>query len=343
MDTVKSYLATAILLLLILAIPTAYAQRKTDVVHLDNGDRITGEIKSLINGVLRLSTDSLGTVNIEWEHIAGLESDYYYEVRTDDGLRHFGSLAQPQASERKLLVSLEKSQELEWLKVVEMRQIESDFLERLDVYVAAGYSYTRASSVSQTTFNTSVGYEDRTSRVNLDGRATLSQTRDDNTSSAKFDLNRMEWTSRAGVFRAGFGSYETNDELSLDYRIGVGGGFGRFLLDSYRNRLTGLVGLQVITEESSVTGTEENLELVLSSAYQSWRLNTPELDLKFGLNLYPSITDSGRLRGNSDFRIRWELIEDLFLDVTAYGSYDSGAEADSEYDYGVTTGVGWEL
>jgi len=341
--TVKPYFAAAIALLLMFSAPSVLAQRKTDVVKLYNGDRITGEIKSLSNGVLKYSTDSLGTVNIEWQDVASLESKYYYEVRTSNGLRHYGSIAQSQVPGRLTLVELEGNRELEWLQVVDLRPIEADFIDRLDVYAAAGYSYTRASAVSQTTLNTNIDYEDEKSRIALDGRATFTETRDDNTKSSKFDLNRMVWTSRAGVFRAGFGSYETNDELALDHRVGVGGGFGRFLLDSYRNRLTGLVGLQVITEQSSVTGSDQNLELVLGSDYQAWHLNTPELDLKFGLNIYPSITDAGRLRSSSDFRIRWELIEDLFLDVTAYGTYDNRADTDNDYDYGVTTGLGWEL
>lgn len=66
------------------------------------------------------------------------------------------------------------------------------------------------------------------------------------------------------------------------------------------------------------------------------------MNLDFVLNLYPSLTDSGRLRSSSDLRLRWELIEDLFFDITAYGSYDNKAEANNDIDYGVTTGLGWE-
>ena len=71
----------------------ALAQRKTDVVTLYNGDRITGEIKGLLGGILKLSTDAMGTLNIEWQEVSHLESDYYYEVRLSKGTRHFGSVA----------------------------------------------------------------------------------------------------------------------------------------------------------------------------------------------------------------------------------------------------------
>ena len=42
---------------------------KTDVVILKNGDHVSGEIKSLERGKLSLSTDSMGTVKIEWEDV----------------------------------------------------------------------------------------------------------------------------------------------------------------------------------------------------------------------------------------------------------------------------------
>ena len=59
---------------------------------------------------------------------------------------------------------------------------------------------------------------------------------------------------REGVFRSFQGNYEQNDELDLNYRLGVGAGFGRHFLDTYRNRLVGVAGLQVITEDNKSEG-----------------------------------------------------------------------------------------
>jgi len=49
------------------------------------------------------------------------------------------------------------------------------------------------------------------------------------------------------------------------------------------------------------------------------------------------------LRSSSDLSLRWELFEDLFFDITAYGTYDNQAEGDSGVDYGVTTGLGYDF
>ncbi len=323
--------------------PDLLAQRKTDIVTLYNGDRITGEIKSLSGGILRLSTDAMGTLNIEWQEIAHLESEFYYEVRLGEGTRYFGSIEKSERPGEFHLLDLDGEHALEWLKVVEMRPIEKTFLERLDLYFAAGFSYNRASSVAQTTINTTIDYETEKSRNSLTGRVTFTDAEDESTSSSKLDLNRAVWTKRQNVFRALFGSYESNDELALDHRVGAGWGLGRYLLDNYKSRWAGIAGLQVITEQSKITGSDQNLELYLSSRFRAWHFDTPELDLDFGLSVYPSLTDSGRIRSSSDLRLRWELVKDLFFDITAYGSYDNRADANNGVDYGVTTGLGWEL
>jgi len=321
----------------------ALAHPKTDIVRLYNGDRITGEIKELDGGILKLSTDSMGTISIEWQEIAEVESEYYYEFKLSNGARHFGSIQKSARPGQLSVIELGSEKKVEWLDLVRMRPIESNVIDRIDAYFSAGYSYTRANSLTQTSIQGNIGYENEKSRNNLDGRMNFSDSDNNSSSSSKVDLNRAVWTKYPGIFRATFGSYEQNDELDLNYRVGAGLGLGRFFIDTYENRLAGTVGLQIITEDNKSAGTDENLELYLSSRYEAWRFNTPELRLDFGLNLYPSITESGRMRGSSDLNLRWELFEDLFFDITAYGSYDSSAQGDNGVDYGLTTGLGYDF
>ncbi len=334
---------TLTFLLLFTATPYVEANAKTDVVVLYNGDRVTGEVKSLESGILELSTDSMGTLKIEWQDIARLESEHYYEIRTSDGTRYLGSVEPTAQPGQVRVLDLDGEYQYDALQVVQIRPIEKSVLDRLDVYFSAGFSYTRASSIAQSSINTKVGYENEKSRNTLTGRASLTDSADQSTSSSRVDLDRAVWTSRKNVFRSSFANYESNDELALDYRFGVGAGLGTIFIDTHRKRLIGIAGLQVITEQDEDSDPDQNLELYLSGRYLAWRLDTPELDLDFGLNVYPSLTDSGRVRSGSDLRLRWELIEDLFFDITAYGTYDNKAESNSGVDYGVTTGLGWEF
>src|SRR5215470_1539742 len=70
------------------------AAPKTDVVTMTNGDRITGEVKSLERGKLVLSTDHAETIEIEWDMVASVKSNQVMQVELNSGVIVFGSLAE---------------------------------------------------------------------------------------------------------------------------------------------------------------------------------------------------------------------------------------------------------
>lgn len=348
--TFKSFVASLAIVLALFSLE-AQAQRKTDLITLYNGDRLTGEIVSLVGGILELSTDSMGRVKIEWPEISRIESKYHYELRLSDGNRLYGSFDNSARPGQLVLVDIFGQHEVEWLQVTEIRPVEDSFAERLDVYLSAGYSYSKASGVSQVSLNTQISYEDEKTRNTFTARTDVTDTDEDTTSSTRLDINREVWReNRSDAFRSTFANYEDNDELALDYRIGVGGGLGRYFLDTHRARFYGVTGLQVITEQplegdsiNGDSGSNQDIELFLNASFAAWKFTTPELDVDLNFSLYPSLTDSGRVRSDSNLRIRWELVEDLFWDITAWASTDNQSEnSDRNVDYSITTGIGWE-
>ena len=72
-------------ILVVLCVPNDVQDEKTDVVVLINGDAVTAEIKSLAFSDLRYSTDSMGTVDIEWEDIVSLTSNQSLQIETATG------------------------------------------------------------------------------------------------------------------------------------------------------------------------------------------------------------------------------------------------------------------
>ena len=69
------------------------AASKTDTVLFKNGDKLTGEIKSLKRGQLNLNTEATGTIGIEWDKVANVISNQQIQVETTNGARYFGNLA----------------------------------------------------------------------------------------------------------------------------------------------------------------------------------------------------------------------------------------------------------
>ena len=128
--------------------PPVGAAPKTDVVVLTNGDRLTGEIKSLEHNRLKLSTYHMGTVYIEWDKIARVQSDQYLLLEREDGLRYYGQL-KPGTEDGRLQVdrgdASVTAQDVAMVSVVRAVPIEGgDFIDRLDGYVSAGLDIAKA-------------------------------------------------------------------------------------------------------------------------------------------------------------------------------------------------------
>lgn len=66
--------------------------QKTDIIIMDNGDRITGEVKKLEYGLVTFKTDDAGTISIKWDKIASLTGKDTFEVETEEGNVYFGSI-----------------------------------------------------------------------------------------------------------------------------------------------------------------------------------------------------------------------------------------------------------
>src|SRR5664279_6285015 len=79
-----------------------FAREKTDVLVMKNGDRLTGEIKGLDEGVLYVSFDYiLGTSSLQWSKVAYLESKQLFVVKTTDGSAYTGSLSTAESEEKR--------------------------------------------------------------------------------------------------------------------------------------------------------------------------------------------------------------------------------------------------
>ena len=99
--------------------------KKIDVVTMYNGDRVTGEIISLFGGILEYDTDSMGKLKIEWQEIAHIESEFYYEFRLSNSDRYYGSVENTDRPGQLAVEDLDGTHTLEWLDVVEIRPIEN--------------------------------------------------------------------------------------------------------------------------------------------------------------------------------------------------------------------------
>lgn len=328
-----------------------FASANTDVVVFDNGDRLTGEIKSLERGRLRFKNDATDTISIEWDNVAFLSSDQNIQVETYDGRRYLGQL-KLSPSVRKVNVQLgDEYVELDATSVVLLTPIEDKGFERVDGDITAGYNFAKADSVEQMNLGLSMESrgEYRSIGVNLNSSISnsnqneSSQRHTANVNSKRFYPNR--W------FYAGSLSATRNDELGVDLRSSIGGGGGRIVAQTNHSRLLVESGLLLTHENLAPDETgfdppdEDTVEGYLSMNLDWFRYDSPELDLSTALEIIPNLTNMGRVRGEFNVTLKWEIIHDLFWQLSLYESYDSDPvnEDASKNDYGVTTSLGYSF
>ena len=342
--------ATALMLLCLA--PAAQAD-KTDVVRLINGDDVTGEVKSLEFGELRYSTDSMGTVSIEWEEVVALQSNQALQVEVASGARYFGNLV-PASGEGQIAIGLGTTvQELDLLKVVRITPIETDdkIWQRLEGSVKFGFDSDKASAVTSGYLNANVRYRARTYLLGLDISTSFTdQPGAETTQNQSIGMNYQRFRDNRW-YTDWFSSVERNDAQGIDQRLSGGGGLGRYLIQSNTNQLSLLGGL-VATRESFIGDDPDttNAEGKIQVKYLH-RRNEPSSDITFTTEIYPLLEDFSNFRSNSNLTLRREIIDDLFFDLSFFYNYLSDPPLLSENppvfaekdDYGVITSIGYSF
>ena len=155
------------------------ARDKTDVIFMKNGDKLTGEIKVLEKGRLKLSTDYMSSVFVEWKDIQRVVSRYLFEVEVQSGQKYFGAIKPSDDDEDKIeILGLGGSASLAHLDIVGITPLEDNFWDRLDGYVDVGLTFNRANRVKEFSLGTQVRQRTRKRELSLDYTSRFSGQQD---------------------------------------------------------------------------------------------------------------------------------------------------------------------
>jgi hypothetical protein len=102
-------------------------------------------------------------------------------------------------------------------------------------------------------------------------------------------------------------------------------------------------GLVVVNEQfAGESQGETSLDAFLNTDFEFFTYDTPKTTLNTSFTVFPRLTGDGGVRSNLEFSLRRELIEDLFLELSLYDTYDSDPPEDgTSNDYGIVTGLGY--
>ncbi len=339
----RQYLLIALLSLFVLP---ANAAPKTDVVIFKNGDKLTGELKSLKRGQLFLNTDATGTIGIEWNRVSNVISNQQIQVETSNGTRYFGILATSDDAATIVVVTDDgpKSINADWIIV--MNPIEGGGLHALEVDVSVGYNFAKAGGIEQATLGVNMDFRSLLRIESLRFSTILSDS-DSQEASRRTNLGLQHtrlWRDR--WFSTGSLTFYQNDELGLNLRSSLGAGGGRYFVQSNSMLLSFEAGLQ-FSREDLVNESEDldSLEATLTANWDWFLFDDPELDWSSRLQIIPSLTENGRVRGELDTTLSWEIIGDLKWAISLYGSWDNQPNSSdgATSDYGVNTSLAYDF
>ena len=212
--------------LFIFLFATSVWAQKTDIVHMKNGDTITGEIKALGSAQLRLSTDYAGTILIEWSEILELSSDKSHTIEMVDGRILYGSLITSENSGEITVVTPDGDVDIDENQIVTMRPIKAGFWNKVEGSLDFGLAYDKSSNIGKYSVYADAAY--RTVRQDTSVRFSsifTSQTEQKNKKRAMLGGSHLVRLPKKR-FRSYFTSLEHNDELGLDHRTLLGHGYG---------------------------------------------------------------------------------------------------------------------
>jgi putative salt-induced outer membrane protein YdiY len=335
-------------LLAFLVLPAvAFAREKVDVIHLKNGDHVTGEIVSLQYGELNVKTDSMGTVAIEWPDVTSVESKQQFIIEDLGGGLYYGALSTDQDNK---LLRIEQSdaeaQQIQLLRVTRISPGESTFLSRLQGSFSLGFDYTKSSDISTISGTMDLAYREPTFgwAFSTDVNSTkdpVQGTLDRDTISYTY-----QWLRENKRFWAGLSSLERNEETGIEARLTLGGGLGQYFIQTPRSEVSGILGL-AFTEEWATgdADSQSSVEGVIGGSWRIFKFNSPKVSLNTSALVYPSITESGRFRTSLNLSLRQEIVTDFYLDLSLYHSYDSDPPDvnAAKDDYGIRTSLGYSF
>lgn len=332
-----------VLLLFVFVINNAAAQR--DSMILKNGDVIVGEIKSLEKGILTVKTVySKNDFAIEWSGILEIYSKSVFLITLTNGTRFNGSF---KTIKDKNIIVIEthegKQAETSLADIVFLKGLKSDFWSRADANIDLGFTFTKANNLRQFSVRSGFGYLADKWQLNLyynDVRSkqdNVAQTkRTEGGPNFKYFLQK-DWYLNASL------NFLSNTEQALKLRTTGKLGAGNYIVHTNKS-YWGVGGGLSYNNESFTNNTEKRNSLEGFAGSELNLFDIGDLSLLSSLYIYPSITESGRLRTDFTVDSKYDLPLDFYIKIGLTLNYDNKpAIIGNETDYVFIFSIGWEL
>jgi hypothetical protein len=318
--------------------------QKNDTLYLSNGDRVTGEFKKYETGQVYLKTDALFNVYVKADHVNTVYSGKYFEFRTQSGIRYYGSIQPSEKAGSIDIVTVSDTITKPLWDIIQISPINQSVFQRIDGSLDFGLSYTRSIDVFQYNLNGSATYRSTHVSTSIDVTSILSDAGDDDLAKNNdLGINMTRYLPKKWFIRTQI-DFQQNTQLNLDRRFQIGPALGYDLVRTTPMRLYGLAGI-LLNQERLIEPQDEtfNIEGLFSLYYTWYRYRHPKIDISSGVDFYPSMTVGGRYRIDYDISTKYEILTDVFFNLSYYLNFDSHPDkgGTSKNDSGVVASISY--
>jgi hypothetical protein len=323
-----------------------------DIIVLQNGDRITGEIKGLSAGVLKVDLSYAdGALSLDWSKVARVESPQLFIIQTENGSVYTGALATVGDTSKitaltikveggdKTEVAVERSQ------VVRMMETSESFLQSLSGAIDFGSVYSKGNNATQYDLSSDVEY--RKERWGIDGSFTSTLSASTGASTATYNrlgvaaYRLMPWEN---YFYSTFGGILRSSTQGIDLQTRWGLGAGRFLKNTNRVRFSVILGpvwqRSKYRPEIVPVGTQTVYGAAILTDLNIFLFKKTNLSAKG--TVAPALSDLGRVFADMDVSYYWKIFGNFSWNVTFYGNWDTAPPPTfTGSDYGYSSGIKW--
>ena len=336
----RASLLALVMTLMTAGLSVAVAAEKVDVIVLQNGTRVVGEIRSMTRARLKLKTDDMGT--LQMDNVVQVTAPEMFEVEDMHGRLRFGALRPAADGSRLEVVNMEGGHLLPLAEVSRIQLVEAQFWDRISGSLDVGASYTSASELLQLDLDAEMRFRRPKfeTSAKADGVFTRQPEVEDTQRGSLTIGYRRLFSNGQRLFAQG--ALEKNRELGYEVRSSIAGGWGRYLARNTRNELAGGGGL-ALNREVPVDGeSTTNVEAVLGLNYANFAYDFPNTDIQVGAYAYLGLSQWGRFRLEASAKISREVLKDFYIGIKAYESYDSdpATQGAQRNDWGLALSLG---
>jgi putative salt-induced outer membrane protein YdiY len=330
------------------AADAAKAPERRDVVVMKNGDRITGKIKKLDHGQLFIEPPYVvAPIPVDWLQVDRIESTAKFQLEMSGGKRLVGTIqkvpTKDNANQDFVIENGGVETRVRAIDVVAFQSQKSNFWRQLKGSVNLGASYVSGSTATSVNLDADTSYNTTKYQVGAALSSNYSSQSGSNSSNRQDLSSASSYYLSRHAFVGSFLDFLTSDQQSLDLRQTYGGGYGRYFIRTNNTQFSWLGGLVFVKEayspESGMNPKDQNLEGLIELNYDWFRFNTSELSTSF--QLFPGISDAGRVRSNLNAAYSINFTHDIVLRLNLFDTFDNRPPENAlKNQFGVSTTFG---